>query len=235
MQMLCLDLEGVLVPEIWIAVAERTGILSAHNFVILGDPIISEVLQNADGSSSSQLGKRKVVREQFEFERMRIPFSVGHGQFVMNNGMMQGPLIGTTLRGRVDFRAQALDVGGTYVPLSGLNRVVSNIPIFGTILGGAQGEGVLGITFAIKGSMSNPEVLVNPFSLMTPGIFREIMQMTPEDPKILPRARPPARSGEGPRASSAPAAGNFGTPGDVQRTPSEVGGSWSAQTNERKR
>ena len=29
MQMICLDLEGVLVPEIWIAFAERTGIAIA--------------------------------------------------------------------------------------------------------------------------------------------------------------------------------------------------------------
>jgi hypothetical protein len=45
---------------------------------------------------------------------------------------------------------------------------------------------------------------VNPLSLMTPGIFREIWQMTPEDPAVLPRERPRPKA-LGPRSSSAPA------------------------------
>ena len=32
MKLVCLDLEGVLVPEIWIGVAEKTGIRSIHKF-----------------------------------------------------------------------------------------------------------------------------------------------------------------------------------------------------------
>lgn len=206
--------------------AERTGTLWARDFVVLGDPIISEVFQSADGTSSGPPGKRKVVREQFEFERMRIPFSVGHGQFVMHSSYINGPLIGATMRGKIDFRAQQLNVGGTYVPLSGLNRALAPIPLIGPLLTGPRGEGVLGITFAIQGPMSNPEVLVNPLSLVTPGIFREIMQLTPEDPKILPRVKAPVKSGEGPRASSSPA--NIGSNNDP-------GGSWSTETNQRKR
>lgn len=216
-------------------VAERTGTLWTRDFVVLGDPIISEVLQNADGSSASPgQGKRRVSREQFEFERMRIPFSIGHGQFVMHSAYINGPLIGATMRGKVDFRAQQLNVGGTYVPLSGLNRALAPIPLLGPLLTGPRGEGVLGITFAIQGPMSSPEVLVNPLSLVTPGIFREIMQMTPEDPKVLPRARPTPRPGEGPRASSAPPA-NVPGGNDAPRPAGELGGSWSAETHERRR
>ena len=208
-------------------VAERTGTLWTRDFVILGDPVISEVLQNAEGGSSK---KGNVVREQFEFERLRIPFSVGYGQFVMHSGYMNGPLVGATMRGKVDFRAQQLNVGGTYVPLSGLNRALAPIPLLGPLLTGPRGEGVLGITFAIQGSMSNPQVLVNPLSLVTPGIFREIMQMTPEDPKVLPRATPPPKAGSGPRSSSSPAANE--TAPSVEPRRGEVGGGWSAETKE---
>ncbi|MDX2205808.1 MAG: AsmA-like C-terminal region-containing protein [Hyphomicrobiaceae bacterium] len=228
---------GVMSLEVYLdgqGVAERTGTLWTRDFVILGDPIISEVLQNAEGGGSTSGGKRKVVREQFEFEQMRIPFSVGHGQFVMHSGYIRGPLIGASVRGKVDFRAQQLSVGGTYVPLSGLNRALAPIPLLGPLLTGPRGEGVLGITFAIQGPMSNPEVLVNPLSLVTPGIFREIMQMTPEDPVVLPRAAPPARSGAGPRSSSSPASGTASSAPDA-RPGGEVGSAWSTETSERKR
>src|SRR5262245_43685720 len=52
-----------------------------RDFVVVGDPIISEVLQNADGTPSG--ARRTVVREQFDFEIMRVAFSVGHRQLVM--------------------------------------------------------------------------------------------------------------------------------------------------------
>ena len=48
-------------------------------------------------------------------------------------------------------------------------------------------EGISGMTFAIQGSMDRPEVIVNPLSLVAPGIFRDIFQMTSSNPKITER------------------------------------------------
>ncbi|KAB2919693.1 MAG: hypothetical protein F9K29_05115 [Hyphomicrobiaceae bacterium] len=212
--------------------AERTGTLWARNFSVLGDPVVSEVLQNAEGGQ--QGGQRKaVVREKFDFEHMRIPFSVGHGQFVMHSAYINGPLVGATMRGKVDFRSQTLNVGGTYVPLSGLNRALAPIPLLGPLLTGPRGEGVLGITFAIQGAMANPQVIVNPLSLITPGIFREIMQMTPEDPRVLPRERaPPARGDSGARSSSSPVAAPLPSASAEPRMAPDIAGGWSAETNQ---
>ena len=106
--------------------AERTGTLWARDFYVLGDPIVSEVLQSADSSPTAPgQARQTVVREKFDFDIMRVPFSVGHGQFVMNDASIKGPLVGASMRGKVDFRAQRIEVGGTYVPLSGLNSVLA--------------------------------------------------------------------------------------------------------------
>jgi hypothetical protein len=208
--------------------AERTGTLWARNFSVLGDPVVIEVLQGAD---SSRPERRNVVRQQFEFEVMRVPFSVGHGQFVMNNAIINGPFEGANLRGKVDFRAQVIDVGGTYVGGIGIMQVIASIPLLGPILTGPRGEGVFGITFAIKGTLANPQVVVNPLALLTPGIFREIFQMTDEDPRVIPRERP-APKRDGTRASSTPAAGPPGSSLLAPGAQPEAGGSWSAETNE---
>jgi hypothetical protein len=133
------------------------------------------------------------------------------------------------MRGKVDFRAQTLNVGGTYVPMSGLMRAPAAVPLLGPLLTGPRGEGIFGITFAIQGPMARPEVIANPLSLMTPGIMREIFQMTPEDPRVVPRDRPGPRS-DASRASSAPAASIPGTAAAPGTAP-EVGGSWSAETS----
>jgi hypothetical protein len=208
--------------------ADRTGTLWARDFYILGDPIVSEVLQNADNSpNNSQNGQgskrgKTVFREKFEFDTMRIPFSIGHGQFVMNGASIKGPLVGATLRGKVDFRSQRIDVGGTYIPLQGLNSVLAPIPLIGPVLTGLGGEGIFGITFAIQGSLANPQVIVNPFALVTPGIFREIMQLTPEDPRVVPREKPPARNDPAAARSSSSA---------VKGAP-DIGAGWSAEASD---
>ncbi|MGE0856998.1 MAG: hypothetical protein AB7L18_12990, partial [Hyphomicrobiaceae bacterium] len=59
----------------------------------------------------------------------------------------------------------------------------------GQILSGPRGEGIFGITFAVQGAMADPQVIVNPLSLVAPGIFREVFQMTNPDPQVLPRAK----------------------------------------------
>jgi len=167
--------------------AEKTGVLVVDNFRVLGDPIVMEVVSSADEGRPAIGGNRKVTREVFEFNRMRAPFSVGYGQFVLQESYLKGPMLGATLRGKVDFRTKRVNIGGTYIPLQGLNGALGDIPLLGQILSGSQGEGIVGMTFAVQGPTSNPQVIVNPFSLVAPGIFRDIFQMTSMDPTIQVR------------------------------------------------
>jgi hypothetical protein len=208
---------------------ERNGILWAREFAVLGDPVVSEVLEPAQAGPESR-GRRRMVRQQFDFDHLRIPFSVGQGQFVMDDAYIAGPLIGATMRGKVDFKAQTLHVGGTYVPLSALNSAVGAIPIVGQILAGPQGEGVLGMTFAIQGSLTDPQVTVNPLSMVAPGIFREIFQMAPVSPKVLPRTEKPASSKRDntARGAGSPASATPGAPLDLNIKPEILSG-WSIQ------
>jgi hypothetical protein len=207
-------------------VNEQSGTLWARDFAVLGDPVASEVFQNADQTTAAQPngggrgGRPRVVRSRFDFDGMRIPFSVGQGQFVMNDAVLRGPLIGATMRGRIDFRGQTVNVGGTYVPASALNSAIGGI--LGPLSGGPQGEGLFGITFAVQGPIEKPQVIVNPLSLLTPGIFREIMQMTPETFTIQQRDAAPGTSRAGPRAGqgpSAPATRASSAPASEQRAP----------------
>jgi hypothetical protein len=170
---------------------EKTGVLEVANFRILGDPVVYDVLSGPEGQ-----GKRetRTVRQAIDFDRMRAPFSIGQGQFVLEDADLRGPLLGATLRGKVDFRSQTLQIGGTYIPLQGLNSALGAIPGLGQILAGPRGEGVLGMTFAIQGPMAQPQVIVNPLSLVAPGIFREMFQMTTPTPTVTPRSEAPKSS-----------------------------------------
>ena len=188
--------------------AEKIGKLWATNFYIRGDPVVGQVLVNTPdeaelpANGGQKKGGRKIKYSKTQFSRLKMSFSVGEGQLVLNNSYINGPLIGATIRGRIDYDRKRVDLGGTYVPLYGLNSIAGGIPLIGTLFRGRHGEGLFGITFLVQGKMANPNVIVNPISVITPGIFRQIFDMVPQVAKVRPRhRRPPPPPGDGGRSS----------------------------------
>src|SRR6476659_4413885 len=178
----------------------KTGTLWARNFAVLGDSVVSDVLSDPQSEAALGQHKKQVRQSRISFDQLRAPFSVGKGQFQLNDAYVNGPALGATMRGRVDFKAQTVNLGGTYVPLYGLNSALGVIPILGGIFVGRQGEGVVGITFAIQGQLDDPNVLVNPMSVVAAGIFRQIFEFR----------------GEGQNAASTTTpSSDFGTFGDI--------------------
>jgi hypothetical protein len=185
--------------------ADRVGTMWAIDFHVLGDPI------NVSVPEDVRPGERKrrttsIPRQRFDFQQLKAPFLVGHGQFVLRNASVDGELLSATMTGKVDFRSRQLLVGGTFTPLSGLNRLFSDVPLFGPLVTGPRGEGVFAITYAIHGPLDRPELILNPFSAFTPGIMREFMKITPDNPRVVPPAAPGTRR-DAARASSSPATG----------------------------
>ena len=70
-----------------------------------------------------------MVREKIEFDSLRAPFSVGAGQFVLNDARIDGPLMSATMSGRVDFRTRKVHLTGTFTPLAALNKMFSDVPL----------------------------------------------------------------------------------------------------------
>jgi len=161
----------------------KSGTLWARDFDVVGDAVVADVL--TDPSTVAVLGNNKqpIARSRIAFKRLRAPFVVGSGKFRLRDAYINGPQLGATMRGTVDFKSQTVQLGGTYIPLYGLNSALGAIPILGRVLVGRKGEGVVGITFAIKGKLDDPTVLVNPMSVMAPGIFRQIFDFTGSVPE----------------------------------------------------
>ncbi len=144
---------------------------------ISGDVNSASVFQNElirENRQRSKSSKPKIVKTKMQFDQLKAPFSYGNGQFILHDSYVNGPVIGATLRGKIDFRTETMRLGGTYVPLYGLNAAIGEIPVLRDLLVGRKGEGVFGVTFAIEGPTAKPTVIVNPVSLLTPGVFRQI-------------------------------------------------------------
>ena len=218
--------------------AEKTGVLNVRNFHVLGDPILAEVLQTGEAAATEKGkpgGRKKpIVREQFDFDRFEGVFAVGNGQLVIEKAVAKGPLIGGSINGKVDFKAKRMHLAGTYIPLSGLNRLLSPVPIFGLLLTGPEGEGMFGITFEIVGTTADPQVIVNPLSLVSPGITREItrlfFQTAPENPQVTPRADGTAKETP-PQVRASPVESRRGSTSTTASEPALTDG-WSSTTKD---
>ena len=93
---------------------------------------------------------------------------------VLKDGRTSGNALGLTFDGTFDNAQNTLNVSGTIIPLSGINRVIGSIPIIGDILTGGTGA-LIAATYDMKGAGNEPEISVNPLSVLTPGILRRVL------------------------------------------------------------
>ena len=99
---------------------------------------------------------------------------------VMNieDALAIGPAVSILLEGYVD-KGRTVSLRGTLVPATKLNAIIASIPVVGDILVGKKtGEGVVGVSFKIKGPPKDIKTTVNPIKTLTPRfIVRAVEKM----------------------------------------------------------
>lgn len=160
---------------------EKAGVLEIRRFEVVGDQVVDRVVSQAERERArlkpeNRTGQQVSSSDRLYFDRMVVPFSVSANQFLVQDAAINGPLVGATMRGRIDFSHETLGLSGTYIPLAGLNGLLQGVPLLGDLLNGRANEGIFGITFAVQGRTSNPEVMVNPAAMLAPGFLRHIFE-----------------------------------------------------------
>lgn len=97
------------------------------------------------------------------------------GLYQFTNGAVKSTALGLTFSGQIDQKTKKIDIKGTAVPASGLNKFIGKIPLIGDILTGGEGGGLIAATYKLSGPAAEPVVSVNPLSVLTPGILRRIL------------------------------------------------------------
>ncbi len=85
-----------------------------------------------------------------------------------------GPSLGVSLDGIYDLTTSSMNMQGVVSPvyfLNGIGQIFSR-----------RGEGLFGFNFRLRGSSNAPRVTVNPLSILTPGVFRDIFRSPPPKP-----------------------------------------------------
>ena len=96
----------------------------------------------------------------------------------IEDALAMGPAVSILLDGYVD-KGKVVSLRGTLVPATKLNSIIASIPLVGDILVGTKtGEGVVGVSFKMKGPPSSIKTTVNPIKTLTPRfIVRAVEKM----------------------------------------------------------
>ncbi|MBI1272652.1 MAG: hypothetical protein GC131_01010 [Alphaproteobacteria bacterium] len=108
-----------------------------------------------------------------------------------------GGSLGLNMEGYIDLYTNEARLQGTVVPFDFFNRVVGSIPLVGDLITGGKGQGLIAAAYSAKGPLGNLDVSVNPASMLTPGIFRQMFFMDSLDgPSDVPKMNVPEQQGK---------------------------------------
>jgi hypothetical protein len=162
---------GTLVMKTMREAGTDNGTLSIREFALVDEENVNEILGNHTESRALIASQNKI-----EFRSAQVDFIRSKDRVEVIEGLVTGNEVGGTMNGFIYTQARTYDLVGTYVPLFGLSSAMQKIPLFGPLLAGAEGEGLFGVTFAIRGPLDQPAFQINPVSLLAPGAFRRIFE-----------------------------------------------------------
>ena len=148
-----------------------TGKFRMKRFWLVDEPALSGL-----GGSVSSNGKPAV-----KFNVLKINFTEQDQKLRVDKGLLSGDNIGGTYEGVLNRKTKEVDFTGTYVPIYVLNNFFTKIPIVGQVLGNGKREGLIGVTFKVKGTIAKPKVTVNPLSALAPGFLRQLFRFRKTD------------------------------------------------------
>ncbi len=155
------------------------GQIGARNFSIVDEPKLSSIVSSSPSKGAKSLNQsisKKIDTARVEIDRGFVAIEKGADYVNLSKGIIRGPVVGATFQGTINDKSGLMTITGTFMPAYGLNSMFGSIPVIGAILGNGREGGLIGITYKITGSIKNPKVMVNPISVVAPGIFRSIFE-----------------------------------------------------------
>ena len=150
------------------------GLAELTNFKVVEAPVLARLLGALSITGALQL----LNNDELSFTKLETKFDWLYRRegalLVLSDGRTSGNSLGLTFDGSFDNAAGTINVRGTIILLSDINKIVSSIPVIGDILTGGSGA-IFAATYAMKGQAGNPDISVNPVSVLTPGILRRIL------------------------------------------------------------
>jgi hypothetical protein len=151
---------------------EFNGSLKVKSTRVVNAPSLAELLV-----ALSVIGlMEQLGGEGIPFSDVQAEFVLGKSGVTVKTSSAVGASMGISMEGIYDTNAARMNLQGVISPIYAVNG------LFGALFSPRRGEGLFGFNYTLTGSPDDPQVGVNPLSMLTPGIFREIFRQPP--PKL---------------------------------------------------
>lgn len=180
------------------------GSFNGTDYRVVHAPLVARLLTLVSLSGLSEL---VTGGTGIPFSRLQGDIVYGPDLIKITNMRAYGGAIGISVDGTVHSDAGTLDASGTVVPANILNTVLGDIPVIGSLLMGGEGQGIIGANFRIAGPIDNPQIAVNPLSVLAPGFLRNLFLFKAWNPapSSAPGPTPPAAAPPTPAPPASPA------------------------------
>ncbi len=155
--------------------ADYAGKFTITNCTVLNQPFLMKLFAAGSFDGLAALMGQKGV----QLDSVDVPFTLHGNVLTVREARASANALGLTADGYYDLKTNKLALQGAFTPLYGINGIVSSVPVIGSLLGSKKGEGFIGVTYTASGDAGNPDVGVNPLSMLTPGILRRVFQGSP--------------------------------------------------------
>lgn len=143
------------------------GSASIRQIRVQNAPVLAEVL-----SAISVVGLLEQLNGSgIAFSDVSGNFTIAPDRVVVSHGAAVGASMGVSLSGTYYTATKQLAMEGVISPIYMLNAI-------GRIFT-RPGEGLFGFNYRLGGTAQKPEISVNPLSILTPGMFRELFRSPP--------------------------------------------------------
>ena len=169
---------------------QMTGRFEISDYALRQAPVVAHLFTI---TSFSGLVDLLSSREGIHFDGFETDFSYQSKRLALKNGRTWNNGIGITGEGWIDLQTDQLAIQGTIAPLYGISQALNWVPLLGDVLSPRR-SGVFAANFDLNGLLHEPNIEVNPLSIVTPGFLRGFFSLF-EDASDMPSPppRPPKK------------------------------------------
>ena len=144
--------------------------LKIENFKVVNAPGLVKLLSLADLGGLADLAEG----EGISFDILEISMEKKQKLLKLNEILALGPSISVLMEGYQN--PEVTSIRGTLVPAKNLNKLISKIPLIGSIVIPKEvGEGIFGVSFKVKGPPGKIKTSINPIRTLTPRFIQKII------------------------------------------------------------
>jgi hypothetical protein len=147
--------------------------IDLEDFVLINTPSTLKLLSMPSFSGlSSALNNESGI----EFAYGNLSYKVNADNYSDIKAFAVNDGIGLILEGNIDRKNELINIEGQISPLQLISGIIQKIPLFGKILIGNEGDGILAVEYSMSGDLDDPEVKSNPLTIFKPRLFERTLE-----------------------------------------------------------